>query len=161
VAVGLAIGLSVYPESELEGISQLGRLAGLTGVALMIVALVRGVPRVVGWAAVILLAQYGLSLVSRAAVDPLAPVYAATLLLMVETAYSSLEWRARLAGPSGTPIQAVGRLLALGLAGLGLAALVLALASVPLAYGLLVQVAGVGAAAAVLTTLITLVRRRA
>ena len=153
--------LSVYPEAELEGIRRLGAMVGLTGVALMIAALVIGVPRVVGWSAVMLLAQYGLSLVSRGGVDPLAPVYAAALFLMVETAYASLERRAQIAGLSGMLPREVGRFLALGLASLGLAALVLALASVPVAYGFLVQVAGVGAAAAVLTTLIMLVRRRA
>jgi hypothetical protein len=161
LAVGLAFGLALYPEAELETLTQLVRLIGVAGAALMIAGMVVGAPWVVGWATVILLFQYGSSLVARPAVDLWAPLYAAGLLLMIEAAYASLERRARITGLSNLLGRQAGRLVALGLAAAALSALVLALASIPVAYGLLVQVAGVGAAAAVLTTLILLVRQRA
>jgi hypothetical protein len=161
LAVGLALGLALYPEAELETLTQLVRLIGLAGGALMIAGMVVGSPWVVGWATVVLLFQYGLSLIARPAADLWAPLYAAGLLLMVEAGYASLERRARIAGLSGALGREAGRLTALGVAAAALSALVLALASVPVAYGLLVQVAGVGAAAAVLTTMVLLVRRRA
>lgn len=156
----MAFGLSAYPAAELEAISQLVRLIGVVGVALMISAMVMGVRGVVGWAAAALLGQYALSLLTRPAVDYGAALYAAALILMVESAYASLERRSRIAGLSGMLVREAGRLFVVGLAALALAALALALASVPLAYGLLIQVAGVGAAAAVLTTLVLLVRQR-
>jgi hypothetical protein len=159
VAIGLAVGLFSYPVVELEAISQLVRLIGVAGVALMVVAMVVGVPWLVGWATVILVTEYALSLITRPSVDVWAPLYAAALFLMIESAYGSLERRARIAGLSGRI--RMGRWFAMGSAAAAVAALVLALASVPVAYGLLVQVAGVGAAAAVLTTLILLVRQRA
>jgi hypothetical protein len=160
LAVGLAFGLSAYPAAELEAISQLVRLIGAAGVALMILAMVMGVPWVVGWAAAALLGQYALSLLTRPAVDPGAAFYAAALILMVESAYASLERRARIAGRFGMLVREAGRLFVIGLAALALAALALALASVPVEYGLLIQVAGFGAAAAVLTTLVVLMRQR-
>jgi hypothetical protein len=147
--------------AELANISQLVRLVGIAGAALMVAAMTVGVPWVIGWATVVLVVQYGLSLIARPSVDLWVPLYAAALFLMVESAYASLERRARMVGLSGRLRRESGRLLALGLAAAVLAALVLALASVPVAYGVLVQVAGVGAAAAVLTTLILLVRQRA
>lgn len=127
----------------------------------MTAAVVIGAPRAVGWAAVMLLVQYGTSLVSREGVDPGAPVYAAVLYLTVELAHASVERRNRIPGPSVLPLREVGRLPVLGVAAWGIAGLVVALASLPVEYGLLVQVAGVGAAAALLTTLIMLVRGRA
>ena len=160
MAIGLATGLSLYPGAELSAISQLVRLIGVAGAALMILAMVAGASWVVGWATVMLLVAYGLSLVTRPAVDPGAPLYAAALFLMVESAYGSLERRGRIAGLTGLLTREIGRLMLFGLTALVLAALVLALASVPVAPGFLVQVAAVGAATAVLTTLVLLVRRR-
>ncbi len=136
-------------------------MAGLAGVVLIIAALVIGAPRTVGWAAAMLLVQYGISLVSRDGVDPGAPVYAAVLLLTVEMAYASLERRRRIPGPSGMRLRGLGRLPVLAVVGWAMAALVVVLASLPVEYGLLVQVAGIGAAAAVVTTLIMLIRARA
>ncbi len=157
----MAFGLSVYPNAELDNIRQLVRLIGAAGLALMIAALVLGVRWAVGWATVVMVVGYGLSLIGRATVDLWAPAYAAGLLVMIESAYASLNGRL----PTNTSRRVLkrdlGRLLALGLGGASIAVLVLALSSAPVAYGLLVQVAGVGAAAAVLTTLILLVRQRA
>lgn len=127
----------------------------------MIAAMTVGVPWVIGWSAVVLVVQYGLSLIAHPSVDVWVPLYAAALFLMVESAYASLERRARMAGMFGRLRREWGQLLAQGVAAAALSALVLALASVPVAYGFLVQVAGAGAAAAVLTTLILLVRQRA
>jgi hypothetical protein len=137
------------------------RLIGIFGVALMISAMVTGAAWVVGWAAVVLVVEYGLSLISRGSSDPWVPLYAAGLLLMVESAYASLERRARIPGISGRFGRETFRMLSLAGAAAGVSAIVLALASVPVAYGLLIQVAGVGAAAAILTSLILLVRQRA
>jgi hypothetical protein len=161
VAVGLSVALSISPQAELETIRQLVRLIGISGAALMISAMVTGAAWVVGWATVMLFVQYALSLISRTSSDTWAPLYAVGLVLMVESAYASLERRARIPGVSGRFGREVIRLLVLGVAAGGLTAGVLALASLPVEYGLLVQVAGVGAAAAVLTTLILLVRQRA
>ncbi|MDH5616543.1 MAG: hypothetical protein OEY62_08395 [Acidimicrobiia bacterium] len=161
VAVGLAVGLSSYPVADLDATNQLVRLIGVAGVVLMVAAMVIGVPWLVGWATVTLVTEYAFSLLARPSVDVWASLYAAALFLMVESAYATLERRARIAGPSGEVGREMSRLLVVGSAAVAVAALVLALASIPVAYGLLVQVAGVGAAAAVLTTLILLVRQRA
>ncbi len=161
VAVGLATGLALYPRAELEPISRLVQSIGLVGAIFMISAMVTGAPWVVGWATATLVTGYGLSLVARPAVDPLAPVYAAALFLMVEAAYAALERRARMAGLSGRALREGGRMMVFGLGAFAIAALVLTLASVPVAYGLLMQVSGVAAAAAVLATLVLLIRQRA
>jgi hypothetical protein len=161
IAIGMAVGLSVYPNAELDNIRQLVRLIGAAGLALMIAALVLGVRWAVGWATVVLVFGYGLSLIGRATVDLWAPAYAAGLLVMIESAYASLNGRLPINTSRRVLKRDLGRLLALGLGGAAIAVLVLALSSAPVAYGLLVQVAGVGAAAAVLTTLILLVRHRA
>jgi hypothetical protein len=161
VAIGLASGLAFYPEAELEAISRVVPVIGLAGVGLMIAAMVSGAPWLVGWATVTLLTEYGLSLVTRPTIDPRTPLYAAVLFLTVESAYASLERRARIAGLSGRLAGEVARWAAFGVSAFAVAAVVLALASLPLAHGILVQVAGVGAAAAVLATLIFLVRQRA
>jgi hypothetical protein len=161
VAIGMASGLAFYPEAELEAISRVVLIIGLFGVGLMISAMVFGAPWLVGWATVTLLAEYGLSLVARPSVDPRAPLYAAVLFLTVESAYASLERQARIAGLSGRFVGHVARWVVFGVSALAVAALVLTLASLPVAHGILVQVAGVAAAAAVLATLIFLVRQRA
>jgi hypothetical protein len=153
--------LAFYPEAELEAIGRLVRVAGLVGVALMISAMITGAPWLVGWATAALLTEYGLSLVDLPVIDRRAPLYAAVLFLMVEMAYASLERRAGVAGFPGGLVSEVARLVVFGLGAFGLTALVLLLASVPLAHGILIQVAGVAAAAAVLATLILLVRQRA
>lgn len=114
----------------------------------------------VGWSAVVLTVAYGLALIGRPDVDVLVPLYAAALVLMIESAHGSIDRRRRRndVHPSGP--REWGRMLTLGVTAALAALLILALSSVPVAYGLLVQVAGVGAAAAVLTTLILLVRQR-
>lgn len=161
VAIGLAAGLAVYPRAELEPIRRLVQSIGLVGAALMISAMLTGAPWVVGWATATLVTEYGLSLLGRPAVDPGAPFYAAALFLMVEVAYAALERRGRIAGLPGRPGRDAGRMIGFGLSALAVASLVLALASLPIAYGIFVQVAGVAAAAAVLATLVLLVRQRA
>lgn len=153
--------MAFYPEAELEAIDRLVRVAGLIGVALMISAMITGAPWLVGWATTVLLTEYGMSLVELPVIDRRAPLHAAVLFLMVEMAYASLERRAGVGGFPGGPVSEVARLAVFGLAAFGLTALVLLLASVPLAHGILIQVAGVAAAAAVLATLILLVRQRA
>lgn len=160
-AAGLAWGLAVYPEAGVEELARLVQAIGLFGLLLMIMAMVTGAPWLVGWATATLLTDYGLSLIGKAAIDVLAPVYAAALYLMVEAAYASLERRARIAGRSGRVLHEAGRLLILTVTAGSLAALVLVLASVPVAHGILIQVAGGAAAAAVLATLTLLVRQRA
>lgn len=160
VAAGLAAGLALYPRAELEPISRLVQSIGLVGAALMIAAMVTGAPWVVGWATATLVTEYGLSLLARPSIDPAAPAYAAALFLMVEAAYAALERRARMAGLSGRAGQEVGRMIAFGLSALAVSALVLTLASVPVSYGILIQVAGVAAAAAVLATLVLLIQQR-
>ena len=155
------MGLSVYPNAELDNIRQLVRLIGAAGLALMIAAIVVGVRWAVGWATVVLVVGYGLSLIGRPTIDLWAPVYAAGLLVMIESAYASLNRRIPTNRSSGVLTRELGRLLALGLGAAAIGVVVMAMSSAPVAYGLLVQVAGVGAAAAVLTTLILLVRQRA
>ncbi len=160
LAVALALGLSLFPQADLEVIRRLVGLIGIAGVVSMISAVAVGVPWLIGWGSVLLLGQYGLSLAGGAPIDSRAPWYAAGLLLMVESAYASLEQRAKVSGLSGNLPRDVGRWAVFGLGGLCVAALVMWLASVPVTYGILVQVAGVGAATALLTTLVVLVRRR-
>lgn len=155
------MALSLYPETDSETIGRVVQLVGVVGAALMISAMVVGAPWVVGWAAAALVIQYGLSLLARPVVDPWAPAYAALLFLTVESAYASLERRAKMAGLVGMLGREAGRLVVLSVAALAVAAVVLTLASIPVAHGILVQVAGVGAATTVLTSLVLLVRRRA
>lgn len=150
----------MYPTAHLDNLRQIVRLIAAAGLALMIAAMVVGVQWAVGWATVLMVAAYGLSLAGMPTVDRTAPVYAAFILLMVEMAYASLERRAGVMSVRGAGTRELSKLVALGLVAAFVAAFVLAVASAPVAYGLLVQVAGVGAAAAVLMTLVLLVRQR-
>lgn len=160
LAVGLAFGLSRHPVAELPAIGLLVQVLGISGVAALAVALLLGLRWMIAWGSVILLIQYGVSLITSPTIDPWAPAYAAGLFLMTDAAYTSLERRAQLAGPSGFLVQEVGRIVVLTSGAAAASAVVLALVRLPVRQGILVQTAGIGAAAAVLTTLILLVRRR-
>ena len=127
----------------------------------MVFAMVLSSSWLVGWSAILLVVGYGVSLVGAESTDPRAALVAAAVYLMVESAFVSLERRFRLIGPGGFVLRETGRVIMLTAASLVLSALILALVSVPIAYGILVQVAGVGAAAAALGTLILLVRQKA
>lgn len=160
VAVTAATTLAIYPTSDINNIGPLVRLIGLVGLALMVMSIFVGARWLVGWAAVILLVAYALSLIGRSSVDAWVPVYAAVMMLMIDTAYSSIERRTGMAGAGGPTFWQIGRLVVNAIAAGAATLLVLLLGSTPVSYGLLVQIAAVGAVGAVLTTLIVLVRQR-
>ncbi len=152
--------LSLYPAAEQELLGRLVRLIGVGGALLMVAAMVLGTSRMVSWAAVVLVVQYGVSLIPAPSVDRWAPLFAAGVFLMTESAYFSLEQRGRLPGPRSPAFRELLRVFGITAVVIGAGTGVLALASLPVPSGLLVQAAGVGAAAAALTTLTLLVRRR-
>lgn len=160
VAIAIAAALALYPTSDINNIGPLVRLVGVAGLALMIGAVVAGARWLVGWAAVVLVVAYGLSLIGRPSIDGGVPVYAAALLLTIESAYSAIERRTGLTASRGSASREFGRLAMSAMAAGTITLVVLLLASTPVSYGLLVQVSGVGAVGAVLTTLIVLVRQR-
>jgi hypothetical protein len=92
---------------------------GVFGAAVLAVALLGRWPGLLPWATSFLGAQYAVSLLIRGgAIDELAPLYAASLLVIAELTYWAIEERP---GRGGRPA-VLGRLARLGLLGLGAAA---------------------------------------
>jgi hypothetical protein len=137
-----------------------GALAALV----LAVALWRGWPTFVAWALALLATGYALALSlgpERATIDAAAPVVAATLLVVAELAYWSLELRdpGRWEGPLLARRLAV--LAALALVSLALGSVVVVVTTVDLDGGLGLTFLGVAAAVATLAILAGLARRAA
>jgi hypothetical protein len=137
-----------------------GALAALV----LALAIWRGWPTLVAWALALLAAGYALALSfgpERATIDAAAPVVAATLLVVAELAYWSLELRdpGRWEGPLLARRLAV--LAALALVSLALGSVVVVVTTVDLDGGLGLTFLGVAAAVATLAILAGLARRAA
>ena len=148
----LASVLVAYPALEPSSLRGLFLFVGVVGAGVLLVAVLTGTPGVVGLGLLILFAEYAGSLVAAERLDWGAPVYAAALLLLGETA-CSLAGRHPATGEGPRSLVVAVLALASGLVVLGLAAL-------PLPHGVLVQALGVGAASAVLLGLASLARAR-
>ena len=129
---------------------------GVTGLGL---AVATRWSRAVGWSLAVLVVAYGVALAGREHIDPVAPFYGTALLLVGEAAFTVLEAAPR--SPLRLTAAWSGR--AAALAGIGVVAggVVTAIAAAPIPHGDLVQVLGVGVAAALLAGVTVLVRRRA
>ena len=99
--------------------------------------------------------------IDHAGLDGYASIFAAGLVVTAELAYWSLEERARIETESGEMARRLAVVALLGVASALVAEALLALAGVVRANGLPVDLLGTGAAAAVLLTVVVLVRRRA
>lgn len=137
---------------------------GAVALLLLALALWRGWPTFVAWSLALLAAGYALSLSlgpERATIDAAAPVVAATLLVVAELAYWSLELRdpGRWEGPLLARRLAV--LGALALVSLALGSVVVVLTTVDLRGGVGLTFVGVAAAVATLAILAGLARRAA
>ena len=137
---------------------------GAVALLLLALALWRGWPTFVAWSLALLATGYALSLSlgpERATIDAAAPVVAATLLVVAELAYWSLELRdpGRWEGPLLARRLAV--LGALALVSLALGSVVVVLTTVDLRGGVGLTFVGVAAAVATLAILAGLARRAA
>lgn len=107
-------------------------------------------------------ATYALHLAADdAGLDARAPALAAGLLLVAELGYWSLEERDRLRADEGEDLRRLGFVAMLGLAGLVLGAVLLAAADLAHTGGLVVDLAGAGAAVAALLVVVLYARRPA
>lgn len=123
---------------------------GIFGVAVLAVALVGRWSELLPWAIALLGAQYAASLLLRdGGIDPLAPLYAALLLVTAELTFWALEAKPALGGRSVVVRRLAALLvLALGSAGAGFA--VLAVSGGDVGSGFALQLLGLCAAAATL-----------
>jgi hypothetical protein len=130
-----------------------------SGLVCLAGTLVSGSGILAAWALVLLGGAYGLALaVAGSGIDAGAPLVAAGLLLAAELAFWSLEARSRPLDPGAT----ARRLAALGLlalAALGIGSLVLLTGDVRPGGGLVLEAAGVVAAAAAVALVARLAQR--
>lgn len=157
----LAGGLSAL---ALAGGSDTVLAVGARLAALALVALLAAV--VLGWASLVPVAlllvgaAYATRLsVDDPALDGRAPFLAGGLLLAAELAYWSLEERVPLRSEPGESLRRLGLAILLALAGLAVAAVLLALADLARTGGLGVDLLGAAAAAGALLVLVLLARR--
>jgi hypothetical protein len=134
--------------------------------ALALVALGAGLlfrrPAAIPAALVLLGGGYGLLLAAEdVSLDRRAALIATALLLVSELAYWSLELRSGIVDEPGSYLRRVALLALLALGAAALAGGLLALVDVTGRGGLAVEIAGVGAALAVLLVLLGLARREA
>jgi hypothetical protein len=156
----LAGGLGTWVVLEGSRLRAVWVLCGLSALVLLATGLLGRRQAPVGAALLVLGTAYGASLIARAApLDPAAPVFGGGLLMCGELAWLSQELRV---APleAGRLIARLGRLLAVALAGVVVAALALAAAAAPVARSVPVTVIGAAAAAAALW-LIALIATRA
>jgi hypothetical protein len=138
-------------------------LAGVAALGSLAAALAGWWADGVGVALVLLVAEYGGSLVARGpGLDPSAPLVAAGLLLAAELAYWSADVRAARAG--GAEDRALTgrrarRVAVVTLSAAAGASFLLAAAALPRNGGEALRVAGVAAAAAAATVVLALLRR--
>ncbi len=158
-AVVLAMALAAYPLAEPVRIRGLLGLTGVVGVALVAATVLAGRPGLLPGGPAVLLGSYGVSLLGRAQLDLGVVGYAAGLLLLAALTALAVEDLPVPTGATGRR-PPPGRLPAVALAGAGGAALVVATVAAPLATGVALQAAGVGAAAAIVGLLGLLLRTR-
>jgi hypothetical protein len=146
-ALGCAAALGVYPAVEAERLSWLHAGISVAAVVVLAVGFVFRKAVVFLWALVLLGGNYALWLALGApAIDQRIPIVAAGLLLVAELAYDSLEPEVGKPEAGAVLGRAIGLTLTV-MAGVGAAAIVLAVSAIPLSGG--VAVTGLGALAAV------------
>jgi hypothetical protein len=158
-ALLVAGGLVAYPLPSAGRLG--GLLAVLGGFGLFSAALgiVVGWPQAITVALLVLVGQYGISLLNREGVDPGAPLVAVGLLLFAELAFASLAAPGQVAfSPAGRRYQALRVLVVVVGAGL-VSGVLLLVVGAPLAGGPWMSASGVGAAAGLIALLALLVRR--
>jgi hypothetical protein len=123
---------------------------GIFGLAVLAVTLLARWHYVLPWAIALLGGQYAASLLLRdGGIDPFAPLYAASLLVVAELAYWGFEARPALGGRPAV-LRRLAALVALALGAAGAAATVLAASDGGAGSGLALQLFGLLAAAATL-----------
>lgn len=148
----------VYPVLQPSSYRRLLVLVGIVSVFVLAVAVVARWPQFVGWGLAGLLLEYGFSLVGSDVLDPGAPLYAASLLVLGELV-------ANIAGepiPIGTGRQRyeVSRLTAIAVGGVAASGFVLAVVFFLGRPGATTQLVGVAAAGIALVALVRLVQRQ-
>lgn len=135
--------------------------AAIVAVALLLVALARGWPRLVPAPIVVLGAVYAAQLVADdAALDASAAVVAAGLLLTAELAYWSLDERRRVPAEAGEVARRIAYVAALGASALVVTLALLTLADAVRVRGLAVDLLGIVAAVAAVAGVWALARGR-
>jgi hypothetical protein len=135
-------------------------VTALAAMLVLAVALVAGWPRLVPLALLLVGAVYAAQLaVDDMPLDVAAPVFAAGLLVAAELAYWSLDEREAIRGERGDALRRLGRVAGLGVAASVVAAALLATADGVRARGLGVDVAGAAAAALALLVVVFATRR--
>jgi hypothetical protein len=152
-AVAAAVASTVWASLAAGAGEELVAAVGIFGVALLAVALVGRWADLVPWVIALLGAQYAASLLLRdGGIDPLAPLYAALLLVTAELTFWALEARPALGGRS-VVLRRLAALLALAMGTAGAGVVVLAVSGGDVGGGLALQLLGLFAAAATLALL--------
>jgi hypothetical protein len=135
------------------------RLAALAFVCL-VAAVVLGWPALLPFSLLLLSAAYAVHLyIDDVGLDATAVAFGAGLLVTAELGYWSLEEREHVRGDPGEDLRRFGLVALLGLAGLVVGALLLAVADIARTGGLGIDLAGAAAAAAALLVVVLFARR--
>jgi hypothetical protein len=138
-----------------EGVRAAGLRVAVVALVTLVAGLVRGSGVLVPVALLLVGGVYGAQLaVDDAPLDVAAPAFAAGLLVAAELAYWSIEERERVRGAPGDGLRQLGRVAGLGIAAMLVAAVLLALADAVRARGLGVDLAGAVAAALALLAVV-------
>ena len=138
-----------------------GLRVAVAALAVLVAGLVRGWTLFVPVALVLVGGVYAAQLaVDDAPLDAAAPAFTAGLLVAAELAYWSIDERERVRGEPGDGLRHVARMAGLGVAGLLVAAVLLAAADTIRARGLGADMAGAAAAALTLLAIVFFARRR-
>jgi hypothetical protein len=143
-----AAGLTVWASLTAGAGGELVAAVGIGGAVVLAVALVGRWPDLFPWGIALLGAQYAASLLLRdEGIDPLAPLYAGSLLVTAELAYWAVE-----RGPNARSVvlSRLAALCALALGTVGAGTALLAVSEGGAGSGLALQFVGLAAAAATL-----------
>lgn len=133
----------------------------VAALVVLVAALVRGWPSLVPVPLILVGGVYAAQLaVDDAPLDVAAPAFAAGMLVAAELAYWAIDERERVKGELGEDLRRLAVMAGLGIAALLVAAVLLALADAVRARGLGVDVLGAAAAGLVLLAVVLLARGR-
>jgi hypothetical protein len=160
-AVACVVALAALPLTRAsDNVLRFGLPISAVAVLVLLAALVLGWPRLLPASLVVLGAVYALYLsVDDVALDSLASLFAAGLLVTAELGYWSLEEREDVHVGPGEQLRRLAVVAGLGLAALVTSAALLALADAVDAGGLAVDLLGAAAAAAALLIVVLFARR--
>jgi hypothetical protein len=160
-AVACVVALAALPLTPAsDNVLSFGLPISAVAVLVLLAALVLGWPRLLPASLVVLGAVYALYLsVDDVALDSLASLFAAGLLVTAELGYWSLEEREDVHVGPGEQLRRLAVVAGLGLAALVTSAALLALADALDAGGLAVDLLGAAAAAAALLIVVLFARR--